>query len=214
MAGLSVPSYTKSGAKGKGISLPKEVFGQEPNPELLAQAVRVFLANQRRAGAKTKTRGEVSKSKRKIWRQKGLGLARHGARSAPIFVGGGIAHGPREENYKLSMPAKMRKIALASALSAKQKKGDILVADLEKIGSKTKDVAHFLQKLGTRQKASIIHSGSSSLWRAGRNIKGLTLIPAAQLTAYDVLASNKLIFTREGLEQLAARVKGGRSEAK
>lgn len=212
---LTVPSYTKSGNKGKGISLPKEIFGQKPNEKLLAQAVRVYLANQRQAGAKTKTRGEVRKSTRKIWRQKGTGLARHGARSAPIFVGGGVAHGPKGvENYNLALPKKMRRKALASALSAKLSAGDIVIADLEDVEPKTKKVASILGKLGAWEKATIVHGGSSNLWRAGRNIAGLTLIPAGQLTAYKVLAGGKIILTQKSLEVLEKRIKGEKNEAK
>lgn len=211
---LSVPSYTKSGTKGKPAALPREVFGQKPNPTLLAQAVRVYLANQRKAGAKTKRRGEVAKSKRKIWRQKGLGLARHGARSAPIFVGGGVAHGPTgQEAYALELPRKMRKKALVSALSAKYEAGDILLIDLEKVEPKTKNVARALKKLKV-EAATLVHSGSTNLWKAGRNIEDLTLIPAAQITAYGVLSSGKLILTREGLGQLTERISGKKDEAK
>lgn len=204
---LSVPSYTKAGNKGKAVSLPKDIFGQEPNYTLLSQAVRVFLSNQRRARAKTKGRGEVAASTRKIWRQKGTGRARHGARSAPIFVGGGIAHGPRGiENYKLSLPRVMKKKALVSALSAKTKDGLLLVADLESIEPKTKKMVQFLEKVKTEGRVVIVHKGAKDLFRAGRNIENLNLVPAAQLTTYDVLAAGKVIFTREGLGELLGRL--------
>lgn len=210
---LSAPGYTKSGTRGKAIPLPKEIFGQEPNETLLAQAVRVYLSNQRKARAKTLRRGEVRKSTRKIWRQKGTGRARHGAASAPIFVGGGIAHGPRGiENYQKKLPAKMRKKALVSALSAKQEAGELLIADLERIEPKTKNVAGLLKKIDAAQ-ATIVQGGSDNLWRAARNIEGINLIPALQLTAYDVLTANKLVFTKEGLSALEKRLKGGKNEA-
>src|SRR6185437_7247197 len=101
------------------IALPGEIFGEKLNKALLAQAVRVYLANQRQGNASTKTRGEVDGSTRKIYRQKGTGRARHGSVRAPIFVHGGIAHGPKPRDFSLTMPQKMKQKALFSALSTK-----------------------------------------------------------------------------------------------
>src|SRR3989338_4775942 len=92
---LTVPVLDVSGKKTGTVTLPKEIFAVTVSPKLIAQAARVYSANQRQSSAKTKTRGEVTGSRRKVWRQKGTGRARHGDRYAPIFVGGGIAHGPR-----------------------------------------------------------------------------------------------------------------------
>ena len=113
--------YTIDGKKAGKIEVPKAVFGAKVNEILLAQYRRVFLNNQRRAKPKSKTRGEVTGSGKKIWRQKGTGRARHGDRYANIFVGGGVAHGPTgKENYSLKLTRKMRQSALSSALSQKQ----------------------------------------------------------------------------------------------
>lgn len=144
-----VDVITITGAKSGKIDLPKEIFAAKVNPQLMAQAVRVYLVNQRRAGAKVKSRSEVSGSRRKIWRQKGTGRARHGDQYAPIFVGGGVAHGPTgEENYRLKMSKKMKKRALFSALTSKFKAKEILVVKgLEKIEPKTKEMAKIIKNL-------------------------------------------------------------------
>ena len=109
--------YDTKGNLAESIVLPKEIFDVKVNDPLMAQAVRVYLANQRRGTVKTKSRGEVKISTRKIYRQKGTGRARHGAASAPIFVGGGIAFGPRQRDYSLKLNQKMKKAALFIQLS-------------------------------------------------------------------------------------------------
>src|SRR5579885_383385 len=121
------------------VSLPHVIFGEKVNKQLLAQAVRVYLANKRQGTVSTKTRGEVDGSTRKIYRQKGTGRARHGSVRAPIFVHGGVVHGPKPRDYSLNLPKKMRRKALFSALSAKLQDGQIkVVAGFEKLEPKTK----------------------------------------------------------------------------
>lgn len=204
LGGLTVPVYAADGTKKATLDLPKEIFGQKPNPVLLAQAVRVFLANQRTAGAKTKGRGEVSLTKAKWYRQKGTGRARHGPKSAPLFVGGGIAHGPKGTVARLSLPQRMRKLALAQALSSKVKEGKFLVADLEAIGPKTKKVALFLDKAGIKG-VTIVHGASQNLYRAARNIPRVSLVPGSQVSAYHVLVSDNVLSTKEGVRAIEAR---------
>ena len=114
----SLDVYSTSGKKTSTTSVKKKFFEAKINSSLMAQAIRVYLSNQRQAPAKTKSRGEVKVTKKKVWRQKGTGRARHGSRNAPIFVGGGKAHGPSgTQNYKLKMSKKMKKASLFSALS-------------------------------------------------------------------------------------------------
>src|SRR3990172_8527697 len=130
------------------LALPEKIFAAKANKKLMAQAVRVYLANQRQGTQKTKSRGEIKASKAKIWRQKGTGKARHGARSAPIFVGGGGAHGPNPRGFSLKIPQKMRQAALFSALSAKFQEGKILVVKgLEAIKPKVKEMVKVLTAL-------------------------------------------------------------------
>jgi len=155
-AGISVDSYSVIGEKKGTVLLPEALFGQKPNAVLIAQAVRVFLSNQRSAHAKVKGRGEIQGSTRKIYKQKGTGGARHGARSAPIFVGGGIAHGPHGiENYNLVLPRTLRKKALISALSARAQNGSISIAEFDKVETKTGKMAKALQKMALKKPLTI-----------------------------------------------------------
>jgi len=196
-----------NGKKVGTINLPPEIFAAEVNPKLMAQAVRVYLANQRKAQPKTKTRAEVNRTKAKWYRQKGTGRARHGSRSAPIFVGGGIAHGPTgEQNYKLKMPKKMKKAALFSALTSKLKEKEILVVrGLEKIESKTKKMAETLEKFqipNSKLILLILPKLLNNIVLAGRNLKNLEITQANDLNAYQVLASDRLIFVPEAIDKL------------
>jgi len=192
----------------KKISLPKDVFGQKPNMVLLAQAVRVFLTNQRSAGAKTKRRGEVRGSGRKIWAQKGTGRARHSDRQAPIFVGGGKAHGPVGFKKRLHLPKKMKSVAIRSALSAKAEKDIIIISNLEKISPKTKQAAILLEKIDLMGKKLTIclEKKEENVKRAFGNLPNVKFILAAQLHSYAVLNAGKLIFTKKSLKKLENRL--------
>lgn len=195
---------TKSEKSGK-ITLPKEIFAAPVNEQLMAQAVRVYLANQRKARAKTKTRGEIKGSTRKIYRQKGTGRARHGDRYAPIFVGGGIAHGPRGvENWQLKMSKKMRRQALFSALTSKLKEKQVTVVEgLEKIKPKTKEMAKVLDNLTDGKKVLLVlPEVLENIIRAARNIKGVELAQAKQLNPYQVLNGGQLIFLKPSVKVL------------
>lgn len=196
-----------SGKAAGQVELPKEIFAAKVNPDLMAQAVRVYLSNQRKARAKTKTRGEVVGSGRKIWRQKGTGRARHGDRYAPIFVGGGVAHGPTgEENYKLLLPKKMKRRALFSALTAKLAEGELLVVKgLDKVSGKTAEMAKIFKnlKVSAKDKPLIaLPDGIENLVRASRNLAGVSLIRAESLNTYQVLNTKRLIFLPESIERL------------
>lgn len=206
--------YNTSGKSVGQLQLAKEIFAVKINEPLMAQAVRVYLSNQRKARAKTKTRGEIQGSTRKIYRQKGTGRARHGDKYAPIFVGGGRAHGPTgQENYQLKMPKKMRRQALFSALTSKLKNKEIIVVDgLAKIKPKTKEMIKIIKNLKlqiksanrrTKLKASIVLPGSlENVMRAGRNIPGLDLLQASQLNTYQVLNAGQLVLMKESVERI------------
>lgn len=204
--------YNTKGKKTGKVSLPKEIFAVEVNQSLMAQAVRVYLANQRRAQAKKKRRGEIKGSTRKIHRQKGTGRARHGDRYAPIFVGGGIAHGPTgKENFKLKMPKKMRRRALFSALTNRLKEKAIIIIDgLVKIDPKTKEMIKIMENLKMavkngklKEKVSLVlDKPTENVSRAARNIVGLKLTQASLLNTYVVLNAGKLIVTKESIKKL------------
>jgi large subunit ribosomal protein L4 len=136
-ANLTVDMYDAAGKVTGSVSLPEEVFGAKINKRLIAQAVRIYLANQREGSASTKSRGEVQGSTRKIYRQKGTGRARHGGVRAPIFVHGGIAHGPKPRDFSLKMPQKMKRAALFATLSLKAQTNAVRVIENEGHGSIT-----------------------------------------------------------------------------
>ena len=205
--------YDIHGKVSGKVKLPESLFGAKENPALIAQAVRVYLANQRKAQAKTKRRGEVRGSTRKIYRQKGTGRARHGDRYAPIFVGGGMAHGPRgDQNWKKTLSKKMRRQALASTLSGQYKDGQIVVVEgLEKAKGQTKEMVKILAailKLKSAEKKKklkvllVFPKERENILRAARNIAGVRTSLPQLLNTYMVLNGGKIIFTKEAIKIL------------
>ena len=221
---MKLDIFDTTGKKTGKIDLPDKIFAAKVNKNLIAQAVRVYLANQRQGTASTKERSEVVGSRRKIWRQKGTGRARHGDRYAPIFVGGGIAHGPRPRDWSLKMPKKMRRLSLFSALTSKLKEGEILIIQgLEKIEPKAKKILTVLLnlKLKTKNKKLtektllVLPEKLEGVIRAGGNIKNLTLTQANLLNTYQVLNGGKLVFLKQSikvLEETFLRSKSIKSE--
>ncbi len=202
--GLGVGVYDLTGKKVKEITLSPVISGAKINKALLSQAVRVYLANQRKGTASTKTRGEVRGSTRKIQRQKHTGHARHGGIRAPIFVGGGIAFGPRPHSFSLSLPKKMKKSALLSALAFKLKEKAIrVVRNLEEITPKTKKVNELFQKLTPKKSVLLIITGyPQGLIRAARNIKLVEIEKVENINTYQVLKNKELIFTEDAVKVL------------
>lgn len=187
------------------VTLPKELFGQKVNAQLVAQAVRVYLTNQRQGNANTQTRAQVNRTKKKVYKQKGTGGARHGARSAPLYVGGGRAHGPKSfENYTRDLPKKMAQAAFISALSDKAQNKKVIVADLENIEPKTRILTGLLKGLNA-PKATVVHAASTNLYRAGRNIEGVSVVRAQDLNTYEIVKSRMLVLTKEALVVLNTR---------
>lgn len=204
---FAVVGFSNSGVANE-VELPKEIFGQKVNASLVAQAVRVYLGNQRQGNAHTKTRAEVNRTKKKVYKQKGTGGARHGSKNAPLYVGGGRAHGPKNfENYSLSMPKKMARLALLSALSDKFSGKKVVVADIEGIEPKTKVLAQLLSKMGLVI-GTIVHSGDVNLYKAGRNLKNIEMTRAQELSTYVVIKSRMLILTSQAVEVLKGRLAG------
>lgn len=189
------------------VALPGELFGETINKPLLAQAVRVYLANQRQGNASTKTRGEVEGSTRKIYRQKGTGRARHGGVRAPIFVKGGIVFGPKPRDFGLNMPQKMKRKALFSALSAKWNDKEIAIIDgLAGIKPKTKVFIALLKNLGIEEKKRkllvVTSAESAVVLRAGGNLQGVSFLPARQLNTYEVLNTKKLLVMKDAIDEM------------
>ncbi|MBI3620514.1 50S ribosomal protein L4 [Candidatus Roizmanbacteria bacterium] len=193
--------------KGKTVDekeLTKDIFGQKENPALLAQYVRVYLTNQRQGTASTKTRGEVTGSTRKIYRQKGTGKARHGDIKAPIFVGGGIVGGPKPHDFSLKLNKKQRKLALFCALSLKYKQKTVvgLKNSALKMLPKTQDAADFLKIMNWKEKKVLVllpQIEKSNFVLAFRNIPGIELCDAASINPYAVLHADQIVFLEEAL---------------
>jgi large subunit ribosomal protein L4 len=203
---LTIDVLDLNGKSAGKLSLPVEIFGETINKPLLAQAIRVYQANKRQGNASTKTRGEVDGSTRKIYRQKGTGRARHGSLRAPIFVKGGIVHGPKPRDYSLDLPKKMRRKALFSALSSKFLGGELTVlAGLESIEPKTSIFAKGLKSLGFDKLSSILlvmPSDIANVKRATSNVSSVTTTVAGRLNALDVLKSRRILVTKDAVAEM------------
>ncbi|MBI2022510.1 50S ribosomal protein L4 [Candidatus Daviesbacteria bacterium] len=207
---LSVPVYSLAGRAAGTLDLPKELFGAKVNSNLLAQAIRVYLTNQKTHWSSTKTRGEVTASTRKIYKQKGTGRARHGAISAPIFVGGGVALGPKARKTILDLPKKMKKAALISALSQRASETAVFgVTGLEKSSGKTKEIASFISKIKDQRSKSLLivaDKNMENVFRSVRNLKNVDFLPADQINVLEVIKHQSVILTREAVEKLQERI--------
>ncbi|HSA84074.1 MAG TPA: 50S ribosomal protein L4 [Patescibacteria group bacterium] len=204
---LSLDVYGTDGKVVGKVSVSATIFGAEVNKVLIAQAVRVYLANQRQGNASTKTRGEVDGSTAKIYRQKGTGRARHGSKRAPIFVKGGIVFGPKPRDFGLNLSTKMKRKALFSALSARVADKTLTVVDgFESLEAKTKKFVAALTKLGlTDKKQSLLlvtDSKAEKVKRAGKNVAGVSFAGAMRLNTYDVLKNKRLVIMKEALEEI------------
>lgn len=196
--------YSAKGIKRPAITLPKN-FREKENKTLLAQAIRVYENRLHPGLSKTKRRGEVIASTRKIWRQKGTGRARHGARSAPIFVGGGKAHGPTGLKRQLVLPKKMRQKALDIALSLKARNGQIIAVENISSLKKTKEGQDFINKIVSKEKkvgkdkrfTFVLVDGNSEARLALRNIGGVEVVAYKNLNAYQVFVGGILIFDKD-----------------
>lgn len=187
------------------VTLPEALFGKKPNPTFLHEVITAFLANQRAGTADVKTRGEVSGTGKKPWKQKGTGRARHGSMRTPIWRHGGVAFGPTPRSFRQDLPAAKRRLALAQALTAKLNSDSVVVLDNFNIkDAKTKAVAEVLKTLGAGKKPLIVSLADANLERAGRNIAGVVQMVPSDLNAYVVLNCSKVIFTKEALEKMAA----------
>ncbi|MBW6441668.1 50S ribosomal protein L4 [Patescibacteria group bacterium] len=204
---MKIDVLNLKGEKIEQIDLNKDVFGFEPNFEVLKQYIRVYESNQRQGTSSTKTRAEVRGGGVKPWRQKGTGRARHGSIRSPIWVGGGVAHGPKPKSWRLSMPQKMKENALKSALSIRMKEGKIVVIDnvnMEK--PKTKDFVEALKKLNLEGKIALVYSGDvANLVKSSRNIPGVTLVNSVRLGAYNVIKVPTLVFLKDAILNVQER---------
>lgn len=194
--------YLQDGSVKGEMELPEAVFGAEVNERLLHQVIVQYQANQRQGTSKTKGRSEVSGGGRKPWRQKGTGRARAGSNTSPIWVRGGKAFGPDPRNYTTSIPRKMRKLALVSALSSRAKDNKILVVEQIAFDEpKTKMMASMFKALSVAggKNLLVIDSDAQNVFLSGRNLKDLDIRPIQELCAYDIMRNENIIFGNERL---------------
>ncbi len=207
---MEIAILTKEGTSVGKIDLPEEVFNVSANKHLLHEAVCCYLANQRQGTASTKTRSEVKASGRKPWRQKGTGRARAGTVASPIWVGGGIAHGPKPRDYYYSLPKKARRLAIKSALSIRAKEGNLRVVDSFALPQpKTKEAVKMLSALGVDENKCliIVSEKREDLLRATNNLPYVNVLIAKDINVYDVLDSEIILIEKEAVAKIAEVLK-------
>jgi len=191
--------------------LPEVLFGAKPEPHFLYEFVTAYLANQRSGTACVKTRGEVSGGGRKPYKQKGTGRARQGSTRSPIWRKGGVAFGPRPHSHRRELPATKRHLALTQALSAAFSGNKLTVIDGLKLKkAKTGELSAILGKLSSGNKPLLVSMRTDkNIELAGRNIDGLNHCKPADLNAYLVLNSSKIVITKDALENMGSLWKEG-----
>lgn len=197
--------YNIQGEQAGELELKPELFGTKPNPKAVHQYVKIYLSNQRQGTVKKKTRAEVRGGGAKPWRQKGTGRARAGSNTSPIWVGGGRTFGPFQRNWKTTLPKKISRLALKSALSSKALEAKIKVLEEPSLEQpKTKTIYALLQKLGING-SKILFLGDArkdTLYKSCRNIENLTYKPAQVVNPYDLLNCEYLLLTKDSLKKL------------
>ena len=208
---VKVQTLDGKAAKGADIELADEVFGIEPRADILHRVVTWQLEKRRGTARGTRERSDVARTGKKFGRQKGGGTARHGDRRAPIFVGGGKAHGARVRDFNPSLNKKIRALGLKMALSSKAKAGQLIVMDALTVkDGKTKALAADLAKLGFGKTALVIDGDQvdTSFALASGNLIGIDVLPSAGANVYDILKAETLVLTRAAVEKLEARFNG------
>jgi len=191
------------------VELSDEIFGLEPRADILHRVVRWQLAKRQAGTHKTLSRGETSYTSKKIYRQKGTGGARHGARGVTLMRHGGTAKGPVVRSHGHELTKGVRKLGLKLALSSKAKAGELIILDEAKLSApKTKELAAKLGKLGW-SKALVIDGTvvDENFSRAARNLRGIDVMPSQGANVYDILRRDLLVVTKSGVEALEARLK-------
>ena len=203
---MKLPVVKLDSAKAGEIELSDAVFGiSEIRSDILQRMVRYQLSKRQAGTHSTQNRDDVSVTTKKLYRQTGTGGARHGSRNAPIFVGGGVAHGPHPHSHAHALPKKVRALAMKHALSSKVKDDAVIVVDAFK-GEKTKDLVAQLKKLGVSNALFIGGAEVDEKFaKAARNIPNIDVLPLAGLNVYDVLRRKTLVLSREAVEGVHAR---------
>jgi large subunit ribosomal protein L4 len=189
------------------IELKDAIFGLEPRADIIQRVVVWQLAKRRAGTHKTKTRGEINRTTKKWYRQKGTGSARHGARSAPLFVGGGKAMAPVVRSHEFDLPKKVRVAGLRHALSAKAKDSKIVVLEAASVDTvKTNALAKRLNKLSSSDMLIVDGSFDEKFAKSARNLANVALVPVSGLNVYDVLRRDTLVMTKAAVKALEERL--------
>ncbi|MBX4200524.1 50S ribosomal protein L4 [Candidatus Parcubacteria bacterium] len=203
---MKIAVYNQTGKEAGEMTLPKEIFEVPMNADLVHQVLISQTANMRQVGAHTQTRGEVRGGGRKPWRQKGTGRARHGSTRSPIWKGGGVSGGPRnDKNYSKTVPSKMKRKALFMVLSEKAKNNLLVVMDSMEIAKpKTKEIAAAMNKLPIKANSRLVayNSKDKNMFLAARNIKKTGVSEARNLNVVDLLNYKYLLISKEGIQEL------------
>lgn len=206
---MQIDIMNLDGKKVGKLDLNAALFGLEVRADLLQRAVKWQLAGARAGTAHTKTRSDVKRTGKKLYAQKKTGGARHGARSAPIFVGGGVAFGPKTRDFSTSLPKKVRQLALKTALSSKVADKQLIVIDEAKLSApKTKDLASKLAKLSIKSATFVVDATDANFELASRNLPHLKVLPTEGVNVYDILRNDVLVLTENAVKMLETRFAG------
>src|SRR4029453_13031190 len=208
---MKVQVKTLDAGKGGDIDLKDDIFGVEPRADILHRVVTWQLINRRAPARAARERSDVARTGKKFGGQQGRGAARPGDRRAPIFVGGGKAHGPRARVFVSSLNKKVRALGLKMALSSKARDGSLVVLDnLDVAEGKTKTLREQLGKLGFGKTALVIDGDALNVGfaRASSNLEGINLLPAVGANVYDIMRHETLVLTRAAVENLEDRFNG------
>lgn len=199
-----VALYDITGSQIGDIELKDDVFGVEVNTHVMYEAVKNYLANQRQGTQSAKTRAEVRGGGRKPWRQKGTGHARQGSIRAPQWKGGGVVFAPKPRDYSYSIPKKVKRLALKSALSSKVLDQEIIVVDsLTLAEPKTKEMVKVLKNLNSGKKALVvIPERDENVVRASANIEGVKTAYVNTINVYDILNCDSFIITKDAVNKV------------
>lgn len=207
---MKVKVQNIDGKASGDIELDDAVFGVEPRADILHRVVTWQLENRRGTARAARERSDVNRTGKKFVRQKGTGGARHGDRGAPIFIGGGKAHGPRRREFEQSLNKKVRALGLKMALSSKAKDGLIILDSLDLSDAKTKALKGQFDKNGWSGKVLFIdgETVNDGFQKAARNLPGINMLPAVGANVYDILKHDTLILTKDAVAKLEARFNG------
>ena len=204
---MKITSKSFTGESAGDVELNDEVFGLEPRADILHRVVTWQLEKRRATARGTRERSDVARTGKKFGRQKGGGTARHGDRRAPVFIGGGKAHGARVRDFNPGLNKKVRALGLKMALSSHAKAGSLIVLDGFSV-ARTKELKGHFATLGCGKRTLVIDATTAEGFLAGRNLPGVDLLPAVGANVYDIIKADTLVLTRAAVEQLEARFHG------